>query len=280
MLRFFSRAGQQGQRDDPSPELPLPGPAKGTGSLSLRYFVSTTLAVANPWQLVQMVRQGAGQIRAERRVGEEAPSPSTYVQKVAYTLPFGGDPAEGDWLVVNGGVTEETSHSWDFLEQRYAYDFVVADETGARHTGEGKRVDDYYAYGEPVLAPADGEVVYARDGVRDAPKPGTGCVDWRSRDFRGNSVTIRHAENEYSFSAHLLPGSVRVRPGERVRRGDEIGRCGHSGHSTEPHLHFQVQDQADFFGAVGLPVKFTGVEVVGMDAQAWEYLEAGMRVHF
>lgn len=264
---------------EPSLALPLPGPAGSAFARSLRYLVSTTLAVANPRQLVQMVKQGVGQIRAERRVGEDAPSASTYVQKVPYALPFGGDPAGGDWLVVNGGVTEETSHSWDFLEQRYAYDFVVADERGVTHTGDGKRVEDYYAYGEPVLASADGEVVHVRDGVRDAPRPGTGWVDWRSRDFRGNAVTIRHAEDEYSFSAHLLPGSIRVGSGERVRRGDEIGRCGHSGHSTEPHLHFQVQDRPDFFGAVGLPVKFTGVEVVGMDVEAWDYLEAGMRVH-
>jgi hypothetical protein len=277
VLRFFGRA-MQAPDEDPSPELPLPGPAKGALSFSLHYLLSSILTFANPRQLVQMVRQGVGQFSAQRRVGE-APSTSTYVQKVAYTLPFDDDPPEGEWLVGKGGVTQETSHSWELLGQRYAYDFVVADANGVRHSGEGRTVENYYAYGKRVLAPADGEVVYVRDGVRDAPRVGTGWVDWMSPDFRGNFVSIRHAEDEYSFSAHLLPGSIRVRPGEQVRRGDEIGRCGNSGISTEPHLHLQLQDRPDFFGAVGLPVKFTGIRVVaGAGTREVEYLEAGMRV--
>ena len=109
---------------------------------------------------------------------------------------------------------------------------------------------------EPILAAADGEVVAARDAHRDHPAPGSGAIDWRARDIRGNFVVIRHAAREYSVLAHLLRGSVSVRPGDRVCRGQVIGRCGNSGHSTEPHLHFHVQDHPNFYLAVGRPVHF------------------------
>jgi len=74
-------------------------------------------------------------------------------------------------------------------------------------------------------------------------------------------VTIRHAANEYSFLAYLVPGSICVKVGDMIKQGTLIGLCGNSGHSTEPHLHFHVQDHADFFQAAGLPVKFSDAVV-------------------
>jgi murein DD-endopeptidase MepM/ murein hydrolase activator NlpD len=179
---------------------------------------------------------------------------------------------------MNGGVTRETSHSWDLVAQRYAYDFVVADEAGKRHRADGTHTEHYFCYGEPVLAPADGVVIHVRDGVRDAPWVGTGWVDWLCRDFGGNSVTLQHAEGEYSHSAHLIPGSIPVRPGESIRCGQRIGLCGNSGHSTEPHLHFQVQDHPDFFEAFGLPIAFSSCRVNGGPATEPVHLQSGLRV--
>lgn len=100
-----------------------------------------------------------------------------------------------------------------------------------------------------------------RDGVREAPAPGSGWIDWRCRDFRGNFVVIRHAPGEYSFLAHLVPDQITVRVGQQVARGELIGRCGNSGHSTEPHLHFQLQDHPNVFLAMGLPLRFHAVSV-------------------
>jgi hypothetical protein len=74
------------------------------------------------------------------------------------------------------------------------------------------------------------------------------------------TVVTKHAESEYSFLAHLRPESVAVEPGQRVERGQQVGRCGHSGNSSEPHLHFQVQDTPDFATAASLPVRFDDVE--------------------
>src|SRR5437667_9783279 len=108
-------------------------------------------------------------------------------------------PVRGRWQVGRGGLTWRTSHSWHLIGQRYAYDFVAIDAQGKRHHGNGRLKEDYIAYGQPVLAPAAGIVVRARDGVRDAPAAGTGWVDWRTADFRGNFVAIMHAEGEYSL---------------------------------------------------------------------------------
>jgi murein DD-endopeptidase MepM/ murein hydrolase activator NlpD len=248
-VRFVRRA-----REAPE-DLPVPGPAQRSPVRFLvRHLVSTQLPLLNPRQRRETWAQLRGEREARARLRGAEPQPDAWAGRVRYTLPF-----RGEWLVVNGGPDRATSHSWEILSQRFAWDFVMADAEGRLHRGNGTRVEDYLCYGQPVCAPADGEVVAVVDGVRDAPGPGTGWVDWRAAGIGGNSVTLRHAEGEYSYLAHLVPGSISVRPGERVRRGDEVGRCGNSGHSTEPHLHFQVQDHPDAFRAAGLPVRFADV---------------------
>jgi murein DD-endopeptidase MepM/ murein hydrolase activator NlpD len=170
-------------------------------------------------------------------------------------------PFDGAWTTVNGGVTRASSHSWEIVSQRYAYDFVVTDEDGDTHAGEGERLADYYAFGRPMRAPADGTVVETRGDLRDYPDPGSGWIEWRTWEIAGNHVVIEHADGEYSLLAHLREGSLTVEPGETVRRGDVVGECGNSGISTEPHLHYQLQDSRSFWLAAGLVPRFDGVRI-------------------
>ncbi len=214
------------------------------------YGLFSCLSRLNPHVMKQALRQIRNIREAPLRFGGRLPDPESYAQQVEYTLPF-----EGWWLVVNGGTTPETSHSWELVEQRYAYDFVRVDESGEMFAGKGVRLTDYFAYGAAVLAPADGVVVEVRDDIRDWPIVGT--IDFTAPDIRGNFVVIQHAAHEYSLLAHLRRGSICVRPGERVRGGQKVAECGNSGHSTQPHLHFQVQDRPDCFESVSLPVRFT-----------------------
>lgn len=217
-------------------------------------LVLTALAGAtfNPWQAFQALAQSGGQflvclarlLRRERI-------------QTAYGLRL---PVEGPWIVLNGGVTEKQSHSWRVVAQRFAYDLAVRADGGGTHVGAGTQLADYPAYGRPVVAPDDGVVVSVVDGIPDHPRPGTGAVDWTARDIRGNHVVIRHAARVYSLCGHLQPGSCLLRPGDAVRRGDMIGRCGNSGHSTEPHLHFHVQDRPSFYLSAGVPAVFARVE--------------------
>jgi len=197
--------------------------------------------------LAQMV----GETLNRMRPGKNLPTPATYRPKGTYRLPF-----QGWWWVGNGGPDPETSHSWEILGQRFAYDFVIRDEEGKTHRGSGRRLEDYYAFGAPVCAPADGVVVAVQNRHRDCPWPG--FVDPLAWSIAGNYVLIRHEGGEYSLLAHLKRGSVRVRPGQWVRAGEVVGECGNSGHSTEPHLHFQFLDRPNLSLGLSLPIPFSG----------------------
>lgn len=253
---------------------PVSGPIGrlGDGAFVATFTLSSMFAILNPLQLAQAVRQTVGNARAKPRTPATPAEPAERARGTRYRLPF-----DGEWHVINGGITPATSHSWGVVAQRFAYDFVVADESRKRHRGSGTKVTDYYCYGRPILAAADGVVVAVESRVGDAPLVGFGVADVFARTFLGNHVVIRHAENEYGLYAHLVRGRVRVEVAERVVSGQEIGRCGHSGLSTEPHLHFQVQDREDFYSSAGVPVVFADVVVDGAETAA-AYIRGGQRV--
>ncbi len=72
-------------------------------------------------------------------------------------------------------------------------------------------------------------------------------------------MVIRHASGEFSHYGHLKQGSVRVKAGDAVKRGQVIGQLGHTGNSTEPHLHFQLTDGPDSMYSRGIPITFKNV---------------------
>lgn len=228
----------------------------------LRYVVSALAWSITPWGILTQVLQFGGQLFAMARYRRQYPSHDHRLPVTDLTLPF-----DGQWTVVNGGVTEETSHSWMLVSQRYAYDFFVTDEDGASHTGNGTDFEQYYAFGEPIQAPAAGKVVETKDGLRDHPWPGSGWLEWRTWDIRGNHVVLEHADGEYSLLAHLREGSITVSPGDHVERGEVLGECGNSGHSGEPHLHYQLQDTPNFWTAASLVPQFRDATVTRDDGR-------------
>lgn len=186
------------------------------------------------------------------------PSKENYIGVTDYALPF----AE-QWYVANGGSDKKTSHSWGVWPQRYAYDFVMVDESGKTCSGSGRELQDYYCYGKDVLAPADGEVVSLASGHPESRVYGDGSAECRAKDMRGNYITIRHQEKEFSTLAHLMPGSIIVALGQKVIQGQVIARCGNSGNTSEPHIHFQLNDGRSFFASAGLPIRFKNVWAKG-----------------
>lgn len=219
-------------------------------------LLGVVLSMLNPLVLAQDLTQGVGGLLAVFRHRGSLPDAASYDQAVPYRL-----PVEGTWTVVNGSPEQEYSHSWIYPSQRYAYDLVVTDESGrTRPEGANSGVEAYYCYDEPVVAPADGVVVDALDAVLESSRA-SGLSHPLKRSILGGHVVIRHADSEYSTLAHLRPGSVTVEPGDRVTRGQEVGRCGHSGNSSEPHLHFQIQDRPDPLTGASLPVQFETVRI-------------------
>ena len=241
---------------------PIAGPIGRFGPYGLMatFYSTQLLCLFNPFQVVELVRQVAGNaalVGREKRSGYDGRS---YKTRVVYTLPF-----DGEWLVANGGATPKTSHSWDILGQRFALDFVQANEAFRTHAGRGTRAEEYFCYGREIRAAASGTVVRVEDRVRQAFL-GWGVCDFTARSFVGNHVLVEHAEGEFGLYAHLVRGSVIVAPGDGVNRGQVLGHCGHTGHSTEPHLHFHLQDSADLFQGMGLPVRFSRLLVDGESA--------------
>lgn len=226
-----------------------------TLKISIEYLASVFVwSILNPRGLVQTLHQAIGQFIA---IGRSIIKGVAYDDSISFILPF-----EGAWKVYNGGVNRRTSHSWGLVGQRYAYDFVVVDDRGKTYQGASNRPENYLAFGKPVLAASDGTVVDVRNDIKDYHRAGTGWVDITTPDIRGNYVVIEHSNHTYTLYAHLKSGSIKVKKGEAVVTGQKIGECGHSGHSSEPHLHFQLQDRADFYTAVSLPVKFRNIERV------------------
>ncbi|MBF8435485.1 M23 family metallopeptidase [Halanaerobiaceae bacterium Z-7014] len=233
-------------------------------TLPLKYYLSTILIYLNPFQLLQMIWHTIQNTRLSE--------PESFQQQGEYTLPF-----EEEWIVINGGVEQKDSHSWEVINQRYAYDFVVVDSKNRSYKNNGDNLEDYYCYGKNVLSPADGEVIKVKDGIRDYPNPGNMMLDFLAKDFRGNFVMIKHNDQEYSFMAHFIPGSFKVKEGDIVKRGQIIGKCGNSGHSTEPHLHFHFQDHPNFYLGRGIPIKFKDLKIDG-EAKSESYIKKEERV--
>lgn len=217
----------------------------------VRFFAAQALAfLFNPVIAAWTMLQAIGGLYASIAILRKGPS----AQEVS-VVHF---PLRGTWRVVRGGVTRKHSHSWGVPAQRYAYDFVS--EPSPAGPGPLAR---YPAFGQPILAAEEGYVASCCDRYRDYPRPGTGWIDWRVRDPRGNHVVVRHGDGRYSLYAHLRRGSVRVQKGQRVQVADELGACGNSGHSTEPHLHFHVQRGYSVFAGIGVPAAFVDVELDG-----------------
>ncbi|NNJ12774.1 M23 family metallopeptidase [Chloroflexales bacterium ZM16-3] len=258
--RYVFRSANTGAMRHPALDWPVPGPIRKAGRLgqAAAFLTATFLSVFNPFLLLQQLRLTFGQMATSRRLAGSETDVANYQTRVTYRLPL-----EGEWLVYHGGHTPETSHSWQVLNQRYAYDFVKADSGFSRHRGTGRHLKDYYCYGEAILAAADGEVVAVHDGHHESPFTGYFMPDFLATQLAGNHVIIRHDKGEYGFYAHLIPGSIPVGIGDKVAQGGIIGRCGFSGNSTEPHLHFHLQDGPDFYSAMGLPVRFADIVVDG-----------------
>ncbi|HKK28651.1 MAG TPA: M23 family metallopeptidase [Gemmatimonadota bacterium] len=156
-----------------------------------------------------------------------------------------------------GGRRPEQNYHVRARGQRFAYDFIVLKD-GRSHEGDGTSNGDYYCFGEPVLAPAAGRVTEAVDSVHENT-PG----EMNREAIFGNHVVIAHGGGEYSVLAHLRHGSVAVEAGDSVERGRRIGECGNTGHSSEPHVHYQLQDGPELGRAAGLPAPFTDYRADG-----------------
>ncbi|GAA0584544.1 M23 family metallopeptidase [Paractinoplanes ferrugineus] len=179
-------------------------------------------------------------------------------------------PVRGSWRAVNSPASRVPSHGLHAYGQTYAIDLVFASPAGAPAPGSGfaRRASDFPGFGQPILAAAPGRVVRVRQGQRDH-RSRTGLaglayllVEGMFRELLGagrvvgNHIVVDLGAGRYALYAHLKRHSASVRAGDVVEAGQEIARCGNSGNSSEPHLHFQIMDRPSPTFAAGLPFRF------------------------
>jgi hypothetical protein len=174
--------------------------------------------------------------------------------RVAFRLPL-----DGPLTVAWGGPTLSVNYHAVMPDQRWSFDLLIT-ANGSTHRGAGSRLDDYYAFGRPVLAPAAGLVRRVHDGEPDGP-----IGQWRVRGAAGNHVVIEVAPGEFLFIAHLQPQSIAVAPGDPIVAGQVIGRVGNSGNSSEPHVHLHLQTTPTPYLGEGIPFFFHGFRVQGVE---------------
>ena len=201
-------------------------------------------------------------------------------RKTSGPIPEGGVigrlPFEGWWLSEVSPTRRVPSHGTDLFGTTYALDFLAVDDDGRTAPARSLRTvfateppELFYAFGRPLYSPVAGTVVSVHDGEPDheARRSILTLVPYglsQPRRIRrgltavlGNHVIIQVAESPYYVGlVHLQRGSVQVSPGEWVCAGDQIGRCGNSGNSTQPHLHIQAMDSPDPYAAKGVPLRF------------------------
>ena len=181
-----------------------------------------------------------------------------------------GPPLRGSNYIAADSCCDATRHTRAalsingqlYLAQRYAVDYEQLDTDNRVYSGEKEDLDSYTIYGQEAIAAADGTVVKVIDGLPEQ-EPGEFPQGISPEEADGNSVILDLGGGNYALYAHFQPGSVRVKEGDRVRRGDVLALVGNSGNSLAPHLHFHVMSGPLSLASNGLPYVVDSFTVTG-----------------
>jgi murein DD-endopeptidase len=191
-------------------------------------------------------------------------------------------PLRGDHWLAGNGPSNTSGHRKALIpidghaaiSQRFAIDWVQLRDDGKTFHDNEKDNKNYLAYGNNALAVADGVVTEVKDGIpENVPGANSRAVPITLETVGGNHVILDIGGGHFAFYAHLQPGSLRVKLGDKVRRGQVLGLVGNSGNSTEPHLHFHIENGSSPLGAEGLPYSLASFEVVG-NGWGWKPTDA------
>jgi len=216
-----------------------------TTSLNALFFVFRLPVYSLPFNIVVLVflyilkfRQHYSDKLSEVYIQQNSPEKNLYAFKNHITR-FRLDEYTPIYLPFMGKWNVSQSHEGEITHKdkwKYAWDFIILDQQGSQFKNEGNDTGDYYCFGKPVIAPADGVVEEVENDIDDNP-----LGEANIKDNWGNTLIIKHEDNIYSKLSHLKKGSITVKKEDKVKKGQVIAKCGNSGRSPYPHLHFQIQ---------------------------------------
>src|SRR5215470_12643709 len=217
--------------------------------------------------------------------GPAKPVPLNYVVaplKIADAKPLIiGPPLAGTgWVAANGCCNPDITHRGSvqsvngalYDSQRFAIDWMRLDEQGRLVHGEENDVHNYSDYGADVLAVANAKVVSAMNNLDDQvpgrlPEPSFITIE----TVDGNHVVLDLGGGRFAFYAHLQKNSIRVRPGDSVKKGAVLGKLGNTGNTSAPHLHFHIMNRPSPIAADGIPYLIDTFDFAGqIDINAFE----------
>ena len=219
-----------------------------------------------PASITQRISMRVGTYPEELTI-ETAATPVDLKPVAVISPPLTGD----NWLAANG-PSNTSPHRRAFISvdgrgtigQRFAIDWLELYPDGKSFQGDPKDNKSYRAYGAEIRAVADGVVTEVKDGIpQNVPGATSRAVPITLETIAGNHVILQIGDGLYAAYAHMQPGSIRVKLGEKVRRGEVLGLLGNSGNSTEPHLHFQICNANSVLACEGLPYAIASFEVQG-----------------
>ncbi len=163
-------------------------------------------------------------------------------------------------LAVNGRI---------YFAQRFAIDWMQMDDAGRLVHGDPSKVNNYTCYGADILAVADGTVVDILNNLDDQipgklPDPKTITIE----NVDGNHIVLDLGNGIYAFYAHMQKGSIKLQPGDRVKRGQVLGKLGNTGNTSGPHLHFHLMDSPSVLGSSGIPYVIDSFEMAGQVSES------------
>jgi len=187
----------------------------------------------------------------------------------------------GNWGAANGPSNTSTHRQalqsvdgHPRIGQRFAIDWVKFNDGGKLFSGDGKKNEDYFGFGEDLLAVSDGVIAATHDGVPENEPGPVRAVTIDLETVAGNYIVLDLGQGLYAGYAHLQPGSLRVKNGDRVHKGDVLGKLGNTGNSDAPHLHFEVMDGPNIIVAEGFPYLNEQFTVVGTTTDPYETYQA------
>jgi hypothetical protein len=229
----------------------------GTDYACLTEFTKSTVKVLT---ILGLNEQGEATLFLFRPVPDISEgSTAGYKDVTKFKLPF-----SDTWFVYQGGRSLVQSAHFGGDEERYAMDFVPL-KNWLPFSGDGSTNEQFYCFGQPVLAPADGTVIRLQDGFADN-EPGKPARD----AGLGNQVILSHGNNEFSALGHLKQNSIKVKKGDKVKQGDTIAACGNSGNSPAPHLEYRLQNSHGYPSPKTLPIQFVDYTADGKLVESGE----------